>query len=173
MLSIVFFPNVDFSFLFPFLCIASLVLVAQFVFFILAPFGTTIGSGEFWTRRRAGRAIWRPVALTNEGAHSPRYLTCLVLLEYFFHRGSISRHGWFTKLSRSESETHDRNYRKIRLITVALSTPSWPRVIPFSLCLPPRRLSRFSGPSGSGRLFTSTMSTVDDDGPISVQRVRG
>lgn len=41
-----------FSFLFPPLCIAFLVLVAQFVFFIPVPIGTTIGSGEFWTEGR-------------------------------------------------------------------------------------------------------------------------
>lgn len=55
MLSIVFVCFTSFflsSFLFPPLCIASLVLVAQFVFFIPVPFGTTIGSGEFWTEGR-------------------------------------------------------------------------------------------------------------------------
>lgn len=54
MLSIVCFFHVVFffSFLFPPLCIAFLVLVAQFVFFIPVPIGTTIGSGEFWTEGR-------------------------------------------------------------------------------------------------------------------------
>lgn len=117
-------------------------------------------------RGKAGRAIWRLVALTHKGAP-------VISLVWFSRNTSIvARYPGAAGLPSYlvlRAKCIHRNYRKICLITVALST--WPRVMPFSLCLLSHRLSRFSVPSGSGRLFTSAMSTVD--GLISMQRVHG